>query len=104
MKLDGNTFLIFSKIYNQARITMWGTGGRDMGTYDKDIYSDQFWQLKSDENHPGYFYIKNVRHSGYRIAKWGKEGSKVGCYNGDYYDDQLWNFENVDGKYFILNF
>jgi hypothetical protein len=43
MELDGNTFLITNKQYDHANLAMWGTGGRDMGTYEQKIYPDQFW-------------------------------------------------------------
>ena len=93
-----------NKKYDHANLAMWGTDGRDMGTYEKKIHPDQFWQLKANDNHPGYFYIYNVVHSGYRVAKWGKGNTSVGAFYGNYNDDQLWKFEKVDGKYFIPNF
>ena len=82
--LDGNTFLIVNKVYNHAKLAMWGTGGRDMGTYEQKINPDQFWQLKEYPDHPGYYYIYNVKYEGYRVAKWAKGNEKVGCYNGKY--------------------
>ena len=102
MKLDGNTFLIINKKYDHAKLAMWGTGGRDMGTYEQKVYEDQFWQLKEDPNHPGYYYIYNVKYDGYRVAKWGSGDREVGSYSGQYYDDQLWKFDNVNGRLAVL--
>ena len=99
MELDGNTFLIVNKKYDHANLAMWGTKSREMGTYEQKIYPDQFWQLKQNSNHPGYYYIYNVNFDGYRVGKWGKGDEEVGSYNGQYFPDQLWKFVKVEGNY-----
>ncbi len=117
MELDGNTFIIVNKKYDHAKLAMWGTNttngpcgrwpcgvpcgvtSRDMGTHEQKIYPDQFWQLKQNSNHPGYYYIYNVMYDGYRVAKWGKGDEEVGSYNGQYHSDQLWKFVIVEGNY-----
>ena len=32
--MDGSTFFIVNKKYDYTHLAMWGTGGRDMGTYE----------------------------------------------------------------------
>ena len=97
MELDGNIFLIINRKYDHAKLAMWGTGRRGMGTYEQEIYPDQFWQLKKGSNNPDYYYIYNVKYDGYRVAKWSSGDQKVGSYNGQYFDDQLWKFVSVEG-------
>ena len=45
MKLNGNTFFIYNKKYEHAKLAQWGTGGRDVGTYEQAIHADQLWLL-----------------------------------------------------------
>ena len=103
MPLDGNTFFIYNKKYEHAKLAQWGTERRNVGTYEQGIYPDQLWYLKESTNHPGYFYIENVFHGGYRLAKWGKGDRDVGVYNGPYFDDQLWKFEPKGDYYRIYS-
>ena len=106
MELDGNTFVFVNKKYNHANLAMWGTGHREMGTYELKILMDQFWILKEDSNHPGYHYICNVKFEGYRLAKCGQGDKEVGSYGKEYAEDQLWRFVNVgsDGGNNFSNF
>lgn len=105
MNFDGNTFLIINKKYPHAKLAQWGTGGRDMGTYEQKVHPDQLWTLRASPQHPEYFYIYNAKHDNYRIAKWGSGDESVGTYNGQFYDDQLWKFvSNKDGYYRIYNY
>ena len=90
---DGAIFFIINKAYRHAKLAQWGTGGRDIGTYEQRVYPDQLWRLEAEPQHPGYYYICNVQNNGYRIAKWGKDDQAVGNYNVQYFDDQLWKFE-----------
>ena len=103
--LDGNTFFITNKYFNKANLAQWGTGGRDMGTYEQSVYASQLWVLKEEPMHPGYYYITNAAFFNYRIAKWGSGDEDVGVYNGQYYDNQLWKFvrQEDDDVYMIYN-
>lgn len=101
--LDGNTVFFYNKRYEHARIAQWGTGGRDVGTYDQGVHSDQLWRLEESSNHPGYYYIHNAHHEGYRLAKWGSGNNQVGVYNLGYYEDQLWRFQQEGDYYRIYN-
>ena len=75
-----------------------------MGTYGGEYFPDQLWELRANDNHPGYYYIVNCHHSLYRIGKWGSGDASVGAYKGDWYDDQLWRFDKQsDGFYYIYN-
>ena len=40
MELNGNTFFIYNKVYEYARLAQWGTGGRDVGTHEEGIHPD----------------------------------------------------------------
>ena len=102
--LDGAIFFIINKVYSHAKLAQWGTGGRDIGTYEQRVYSDQLWRLEAEPQHPGYYYICNVQNDGYRIAKWGRDNGAVGNYNGKYLDDQLWKFEVCGDFYRIFNY
>lgn len=100
--LDGQTFYIVNKVYNQTRLAQWQTDGVNMGTFGGDYHADQLWELRANDNFPGYYYIVNCHHSLYRVTKWGKADTDVGAYKGDWYDDQLWKFtEQPDGFYYI---
>lgn len=102
--LENNAFFIYNKEHTKSRIAMWGTKGREMGTFDDGVYADQLWMLVPERNEPGYFYIENVHRSRYRIAKWGSGDREVGAFGGHYYSDQLWKFEKQhDGHYLIYN-
>ena len=103
VKLDRNTFFIFNKVYNRAKIAQWGTRGRDVGTYEQGTYADQLWYLEQSSRYPGYYYIRNAYRQGYRLAKWGRGDSAMGVYNGQYYDDQLWRFQREGAYYRIYN-
>ena len=103
MELNGNTFLIYNKVYEHAKLAQWGTSGRDCGTYEQRINPDQLWILEESSSKPGYYYIKNAEYEGYRLAKWGKGDGQAGVYNGQYYDDQLWRFQPVGDYYRIFN-
>ena len=93
MELNGNTFFIYNKKYEHAKLAQWGTGGRDVGTYEQAINPDQLWLLEENSSKPGYYYIKNAKHEGYRLAKWGSGDGQTGVYNGQYHYDQLWRFQ-----------
>lgn len=95
MELDGNTFVFVNKKYNHANLAMWGTGHREMGTYELKMHMDQFWMLKEDTNHPGYYYIYNVKFEGYRLTKFGQGDKEVGSYGKEYAEDQLWRSVKV---------
>ena len=103
MELDRNTFLIYNKVYEHAKLAQWGTGGRDVGTYEQHINADQLWLLEQSSKYPGYYYINNVKHEGYRLAKWDNGDEDVGVYSGQYYEDQLWRFEREGDYYRIYN-
>ena len=49
MKLNGNTCFIFNKKYEHAKLAQWGTGGRDIGTYEQAIHADKVWLLVLEE-------------------------------------------------------
>jgi len=102
--LDGNTFVITNKYYYHANLAQWGTGSRDMGTYEQSVNAEELWVLKEEPLHPGYYYITNAYYN-YRIAKWGSGDGDVGVYNGQYDDDQLWKFvrQEDDDVYMIYN-
>jgi len=100
--LDKNMVFISNKKYPHARLAQWGKGGRQIGTYELDVYTDQLWTLDASKKHSGYFYIKNVRFKGYRIAKWGRGRKQVGVYRGHYWNDQLWKFEHVGGGFYRI--
>lgn len=102
MELNGNTFLIYNKVYEHAKLAQWGTGGRDVGTYEQHIYPDQL-SILEESSTSGYYYIKNAVHDGYRLAKWGDGDRKAGVYNGQYYEDQLWRFQQEGDYYRIYN-
>ena len=102
--MDGAIFYIINKVYSHARLAQWGTGGRDIGTYEQKVYPDQLWRLEAEPKHPGYYYICNVHNDGYRIGKWGGGDGEVGNYNGQYFDDQLWKFEKSGQFYRIFNY
>lgn len=75
-----------------------------MGTYGGPYYADQLWELRANDNHPGFYYIVNCYHTQHRLAKWGKGDEEVGAYEGHWYDDQLWKFERQpDGYFYISN-
>lgn len=101
---DGAIFFIINKAYKHAKLAQWGTGGRDIGTYEQRVYPDQLWRLEAEPEHPGYYYICNVQNDGYRIGKWGGDDQAVGNYNGQYFDDQLWKFEKYGDFYRIFNY
>ena len=75
---DGAIFFIINKAYKHAKLAQWGTGGRDIGTYEQRVYPDQLWRLEAEPEHPGYYYICNVQNDGYRIGKWGGDDQAVG--------------------------
>ena len=102
MALNGNTFFIFNKKYEHAKIAQWGTGGREVGTFEQAVYPDQLWILE-ESSQAGYYYIKNAYHEGYRLAKWGKGDQEFGVYNGQYFEDQLWRFQKEGDYYRIYN-
>ena len=103
MELNGNTFFIYNKKYEHAKLAQWGTSSRDVGTHEQAIYPNQLWLLNESESNPGYYYIKNAEHNGYRLAKWASGDQKTGVYNGQYYDDQLWRFQKEGEYYRIYN-
>ena len=103
MTLDGNTFFIYNKVYEHAKIAQWGTSGRDVGTYEQKVCPDQLWLIEESSKYPGYYYIKNAKHDGYRLAKWGSGDRKAGVYNGQYNEDQLWRFQQEGDYYRIYN-
>ena len=47
MELDGNTFFIYNKVYEHAKLAQWGTGGRDVGTYEQRICPINFGVLRN---------------------------------------------------------
>ena len=71
MPLDGNTFFIYNKQYEHAKLAQWGTKRRDVGTYEQRIYPDQLWYLKESTNYPGYLYIENCFSRGISFGKVG---------------------------------
>ena len=77
------------------------TGGRDVGTHEEGIHSDQLWFLE-ESSESRYYFIKNAYHQGYRLAKWGNGDQEAGVFNGQYHDDQLWRFQK-EGYYHIYN-
>jgi hypothetical protein len=108
MELDGNTFLIVNKFYDHANLAMWdagdGSGSRNgkVGTHERKVDPSQFWQLKQSLDHPGYYYIYNVKvkYEGYRIAKFEEVNEKVGAYKGNDSKDQLWKFVKFKGNFY----
>ena len=99
MQLNNGTFLITNKLYNHAKLAMWGTDPRDMGTTEEKADKDQLWQLKEEPKHPGYYYICNLKYVAFRLAKWRPGIEDVGSYTGPYHDNQLWRFEDTGGMY-----
>lgn len=98
--LDGNTFFIYNKQYYFQKLAQWGTGGRNVGTYQKAAI-DQLWTLKADPKNKGCYYIKNVKYKGYLIGQWGDYDQGVGVFKGKRADDQMWKFEKK-GKYYKI--
>jgi hypothetical protein len=101
--LDNNQFLIYNKRYHKARLAQWGNGGKDVGTYEKAIYSDQLWTLEPHPTKTGCYYLVNEKRPDYRIAD---ASHRFVVFNGPYYDDQLFRFEpsgNGDGYYYIIS-
>lgn len=101
--MGGNTFFIYNKEYYHAKLAQWGTGGRDVGTYEQWVNPDQLWYLEESSRYPGYYYIRNAEYVRYRLAKWGEGDSQVGVYNGQYHNDQLWRFQQEGSYYRIYN-
>ena len=103
--LDGNTFFFFNKKYEHAKLAQFGTGGgRDVGTYEQAVCTDQLWMLEESKSKPGWYYIKNVKHEGYRLAKWGLGDKEVGVFNGQFFSDQLWKFKQEGEYYRVFNY
>ena len=101
--LDKNTFFIYNKRYNHAKIAQWGKGHGDVGTYEQTLNPDQLWFLEQSSRYPGYYYIKNAEYTGYRLAKFGRGDGDTIVYDGQYYDDQLWRFQKRGNYYYIYN-
>ena len=103
LTLDNNQFLIYNKVYHNARLAQWGKGKRDVGTYGFTLYPDQLWTLEPHPTQEGCYYIVNEVHSQHRIAN---SKHKFIVYSGPHYDDQLFKFVpsgDNDGFYYIYS-
>ena len=102
MALNGNTFFIFNKVYEQAKITQTGTNYRDIGTHEQTVNANQLWILE-ESSQCGYYYIKNAFYQGYRLAKYGKSDREFSVFGGQFFEDQLWKFQKEGDYYRIYN-
>ena len=96
---SGNQFLIYNKAYHPARLTQWGPGCRDVGSYEDALRSDQLWALELHPHRPGCYYIVNEVYSLHRLAN--HEHDLV-VYNGPHCDDQLFRFVSNDEGYYAI--
>lgn len=100
MQLNNGTFLIINLTYSNAKLAMWGTKPRDMGTTEEEFNENQLWQLKEDPKQPKRYYICNLKYDGYRINKLGPGKKDVGgvWHKGHYNDNQSWRFQHDGGE------